>query len=316
MMVVKEDAATTSKVSHPPSPPIKPRGWLWFAIMSGLVGVILISMLSMGQVWHDGHEAIRGPYEAAEVVDLGNGTYRMYYDTENQPQSGIYSAFSTDAIHWKQEPGMRKTQGDWPSVTKTTDDRWRMYYHAGNSIKSALSADGLNWQDEPGVRMDPDSLFGLPLDDVSEPAVRRLNDTTYLMVYTGIVNQPYAGAPTGSNRLSLFLWALSNDGVNFEKKGIAIDSRNDLFKGQIGGSQIVKWSDGTTHVFFWSNKGIYDSVFKNNGFIDAALAFSKQPDTRSSAGPPADPTLLRVGKKWFMYYQEHNRGIYYATLDN
>lgn len=283
-----------------------------FVLMSLLVAAILLSVLAMGQVWQDGHQALQGNYEAAEVVDLGHNKYRMYYDIIGS-QTGIYSAISNDAIHWKQEDGVRKSSADWPSVLNLPDGSWRMYYHNGNSIMSATSSDGLNWTDEPGIRMDVGVPDGTNISDVSEPAVRKIDDKTFLMIYTGIVNQQYSGAPTGSNKMSLFYWATSQDGLNFDKKGVAVDSRNDEFRGQVNGPEIVKWSDGTAHLFFWSSKGIYDAALKNGSFVDPRLTFAKSSSDKTGS-PPADPTLLKVGNKWFMYYQEHNKGIYYATL--
>lgn len=288
-----------------------------FLLMGGLVVIILISVLSMGQVWQDGREALKGPYDAAEVVDIGNGSYRMYYDVTTSPQSGVYSAISSDAVHWKPEPGVRKEAADWPSVTKQANGTWRMYYHNENSIKSATSPDGLNWTDEPGTRMDTaDSKTNLAIDDVSEPAIRQLPDGTYLMVYTGISNQKFASSAPNNDKTSVFLWATSQDGTTFDKKGLAIDSRNDMFQGQVNGPQIVKWTDGTVHLFFWSKKGIYEAPFKDNTFVDPRVAFAKNENGQPSATPPADPALLKVGNKWFMYYQERGKGIYYATLGN
>jgi hypothetical protein len=31
--------------------------------------------------------------------------------------------------------------------------------------------------------------------------------------------------------------------------------------------------------------------------------------------PPGDPTLIEINDKWFMYYGQHTKGIYYATLE-
>lgn len=275
-----------------------------------------MSVLSMGKVWQDGREALKGPYGAAEVVELGNGRYRMYYDIVNNPQAGIYSASSSDAVHWKPEPGIRKESGNWPSVVRQSNGSWRMYFHSNNIIKSAVSADGLGWTEEPGTRMDADNKAGLTLGDVSEPTVRQLVDGTYLMVYTGIIGQQDNNSTSNNSKTSLFLWATSSDGVTFDKQGIALDSRNDVFKGQINGPQLVKWTDNTMHLFFWGKKGIYESPFKNNSFVDPRVAFTKAGNNTPNISPPADPALLKVGDKWFMYYQEPNKGIYYATLGN
>ncbi|HWZ65223.1 MAG TPA: hypothetical protein VNX65_00315 [Patescibacteria group bacterium] len=306
--------APTNKAPKPTQP--KSRDVYLFLTMSALVVVILVSVLSMGKVWQDGREALKGPYDAAEVVEIGSGKYRMYYDIANNPQAGIYSAISSDAVHWKPEPGIRKESGNWPSVVRQPNGSWRMYFHIDNNIKSATSTDGLNWTEEPDVRMNVENPVGLALSDVSEPTVRQLVDGTYLMVYTGMLDQQYGSSTSNNSKTSLFLWATSTDGVTFDRKGLALDSRNDVFKGQVNGPQLVKWTDNTMHLFFWSKKGIYESPFKNDSFVDPRVAFSKGESSSPSNSPPADPALLKVGDKWFMYYQEPNKGIYYATLGN
>jgi len=36
---------------------------------------------------------------------------------------------------------------------------------------------------------------------------------------------------------------------------------------------------------------------------------------RFPSSPPGDPTLGKVGDKWFMYYGQHTKGIFYASLE-
>src|SRR3989304_9726208 len=61
--------------------------------------------------WQEKGVAIAGKYADAEVVDLGNGQYRMYYSIEPEVPGNnleIYSSTSADGVHWTKEAGTRK----------------------------------------------------------------------------------------------------------------------------------------------------------------------------------------------------------------
>ncbi|MCX6780095.1 MAG: hypothetical protein NT034_02865 [Candidatus Magasanikbacteria bacterium] len=113
------------------------------------------------------------------------------------------------------------------------------------------------------------------------------------------------------------MWATSQDGLNFEKKGIALDSRNDEFKGFLDGCEFVKWDDNSLRMYFWSYKGIYHTEFKDNKFsATAQFDYSNNADSKMDfpMSPPSDPTVIKIGGKWFMYYGQHTKGIDYAVL--
>ena len=101
--------------------------------------------------WQMGGVAIAGKYADADVVDLENGNYRMYYSLEPEVagfNGQVYSALSSDGISWTQETGTRKEGATFPSVIKLPDGRYRMYFQNAGVIKSAISSDGLAWQEE------------------------------------------------------------------------------------------------------------------------------------------------------------------------
>ena len=270
--------------------------------------------------WQTGEVAIGGKYADADAVDLGNGKYRMYYSIEPEVagnQLEMYSATSTDGIIWTKESGIRKTFAPFPSVLKLPNGKWRLYFQNTGVIKSALSSDGLNWSDEAGTRMDATNSLGLKFDNVAAPTVDRLSDGNYIMVYRGFINDAYSNETPNKNT-QLFLWASSKDGLNWTKKGMAIDSRNSTLQGLVDGPEIVpKWDDGTVKLFFWSYSGVYESTYSEGKFSQPALVYSGQntnAQNKFPMNPPGDPTLLKVNGTWYMYYGQHTKGIYSAIL--
>lgn len=269
--------------------------------------------------WKVGGIAIAGKYADAEIVELGNKQYRMYYAVEPEVPGNrleIFSASSADGINWSAEAGVRREFSAFPDVVRQPDGRFRMYFQSAGVIKSAVSDDGLKWIDEPGVRVDTSNNLGLKLDDVAAPSTLPV-DGTYAMVYRGTINQRYAQDVPNSNT-QLFFWATSKDGLIFEKKGLALDSRNSIFLGLLDGPELVKWSDGEIRLYFWSYRGIYHTIFQNGTFSQQPeFDFAQATDSRVPfpPNPPSDPTLAKINSTWFLYYGQHTKGIYYATLD-
>lgn len=271
------------------------------------------------EIWNNGKSAISGKYADADIVDLGNGKYRMYYSEEPEVQGfegRVYSATSTDGINWKSEAGTRMTWATFPSVIKLADGKYRMYFQRQQTIKSAISLDGLTWEEETGIRIDSSNNEGLELENVAAPTVIS-TDSSYLMVYRGTINQRYSTKVPNSNTQLLF-WATSDDGLSFEKKGIALDSRNSGFEGLLDGPELVKWDNSRTHLYFWSYNGISHVIFENNSFSQTP-EFDYTTASNSMApfpeNPPCDPTFMKINDSWFMYYGQHTEGIDYATLE-
>jgi len=112
------------------------------------------------------------------------------------------------------------------------------------------------------------------------------------MVYRGTINEKYS-AQVPNNTTQLLLWAVSQDGLNFEKKGIALDSRNSTFQGLLDGPELVQWDDGV-RLYFWSYRGIYHVDFKDGAFSQNAqfdYSTSSNSNNQFPANPPGDPTL-------------------------
>lgn len=271
------------------------------------------------QSWQEAGPVIPGTFADAKVVDLGNGNYRMYYSIEPEVPGNnleVYSSISTDGINWTKEEGVRKTMAAFPDVVKLTDGSWRMYFQNAGVIKSAKSADGLNWTDEPGIRISKDEP-GYELENVGAQGTIRLDDGTYSMAYSGTINQPYQTSEKLPNKdTHIYFWATSKDGLIFEKKGLAIDSRNETLFGAADGAEWVKWDDGNLRVYFWSYNGVYHVVYRDGTFSKPFFDFTNNKDkmVKFTPNPPSDPTLIKIGDTWFMYYGQHTKGIYLAKL--
>ena len=192
-----------------------------------------------------------------------------------------------------------------------------MYFQAGNSIRSTLSEDGLIWQNEEGTRIDTSNSIGLTFERVLAPTVMKVGNE-YLAVYAGAINKAYSEEKVPNKETHLFLWATSPDGLTFEKKGIALDSRNTTFKGWVDGPELVEWDDGSIRLYFWGYKGIYSSKFEKGKFSDPVFEFygpNFDEKVLFPPSPPGDPTLAKIGGVWNMYYGYHQKGIYRAILN-
>lgn len=266
--------------------------------------------------WQEVGPAVEGGYGDAEIVTLADGTYRMYYTTN--PESGrtdIYSSTSTDGVTWTQESGIRKTASNFADIVKLADGTYRMYFQSGMVIKSATSTDGLTWTDELGTRIDKiETDFNL--DGVAAPTTQILDDGSYVMVYRGTELKPYGTQKLPNKDTQVLFYATSTDGLTWTKKGLAVDTRNEIFKGLADGPEFVKWDDGTLRLYFWGYKGVYFSTFADEKFSDPQFTFSNSADSLVPfpQNPPGDPTLVKIKDQWFMYYGQFGKGIYYATL--
>lgn len=269
-------------------------------------------------IWKYGGEAISGKYADADVVDLGNGQFRMYYSAEPEVpgfKGQVYSALSSDGMNWKTEAGTRLEWAIFPSVIKLENGKYRMYYQNSGAIKSAASSDGLNWKEDAGVRIDTVNNAALTLSNVGAPTVIK-NGDKYLIAYSGVVDEKYPEKVPNPDT-HLFLWAESKDGLAFEKKGIALDSRNDEFKGWLDGPEFTSWDDSSLRLYFWSYRGVYHVTFSAGKFSsDPVFDYTTEndPNIMFPENPPGDPTLAKIGGKWFLYYGQHEKGIYYATF--
>jgi len=268
--------------------------------------------------WKYGGLAIGGNYADADFIDLGDGKYRMYMGIEPEVSGNnleVYSAISSDGQSWILENGERRTHSVFPDVVKLPDGTWRMYFQNAGIIKSAKSTDGLKWNDESGTRIDINNQLGLKFERVSG-STTFYDGKNYLMVYSGSIMGKYKDAP--NNDIAVLLWATSTDGLKFEVKGMALDTRNDKYYGFADTPDLIQWDDGSIRLFFWGYFGIYESTFTGGSFTEPKMVYEAKDDDpmhRFPSSPPGDPTLAKIGSKWYMYYGQHTKGIFYATLE-
>jgi hypothetical protein len=271
--------------------------------------------------WKEGGFAVAGTYADASVLKISDTQWRMYYAIQPEVQGNrfeVYSSTSTDGKTWTQEAGTRKTMATFPEVIKLSDGRYRMYFQSAGIIKSAISTDGLNFTDETGTRVDATGIDGLTLENAAAPAIAQQADGTFVLVYRATINTRYA-ANTPNPSTQILLWATSTDGLSFTKKGVAVDSRNSTLDGQLDGPNLVKWDDGTYHLFATSYTGVYEFTFNGTTFGKPALALAgeaKETSMGFNGSPPGDPTVTKIGDTWYMYYggPHDQNGIHYATL--
>ena len=268
--------------------------------------------------WQEGEVAIAGAFADAEVVDLGDGRYRMYYSIEPEVEGNqleMYSALSTDGVSWTIEAGDRKTKATFPDIITLADGSLRMYFQNERVIKSATSVDGLVFTDEAGVRIDKQEL-GYAIDSVGSQSTMKLSDGSYLMVYAGTQENIKYAPNVPNNKIANFFYATSKDGIVWEKKGLALNSANSILEGWVDGAELVDF-DGSTRLYFWGYKGIYYISYTEGEFsTEPVFDFTNETDTSRAypANGPGDPSLVKVKDQWFMYYGQHTKGIYYTIL--
>ena len=147
------------------------------------------------EAWIDKGLVIPGTYADSDIVDIGDGKYRIYYSLEPEVagfNGQVYSAISSDGVNWETETGTRKEQATFPSVIKLSDGKYRMYFQNSDVIKSAISSDGLTWTDESGTRMNTENNLGLTFRNVLAPTVMKIG-SEYVMVYAGAIEEKYSG---------------------------------------------------------------------------------------------------------------------------
>lgn len=285
--------------------------------------------LSNTQKWQGENLAINGSYADADVIEYKTGKFRLYYSEEPEVagfNGKVYSSVSTDGINWTKEAGIRIEMSTFPDVVKLADQTYRMYFQNAGIIKSATSADGLTWKDETGTRINEENKEGLELKNVAAPTTILLNDGTYLMVYRGTINEPYGTEKLPNKDTQLFFYATSKDGLNFEKQGVALDSRNSTLNGLLDGPDLIRW-DGSTELtageeirlYFWTYSGIYHVVYENGKFTsDPVFDYTNNTNSKNKfpQNPPGDPTLIKIFDTWFMYYGQHTKGIYFTKYES
>ena len=188
-----------------------------------------------GKTWSDGQIMTIEGIENRAVADpdpvlLEDGQIRLYYFDINdsrlnpgpngiEPPQRIYSAISSDGIHFTQENGVRFVrEGAFDPDVERDGNTWRMYVGTpDNEVVSAISTDGLNFTEEGvafsegavpdvfhegstwylftagiNIATSPDGKVFTPTGDTfhspnttitADPSVVKLSSGKYLMIY-------------------------------------------------------------------------------------------------------------------------------------
>lgn len=298
-------------------------GWFIWLKKSQPISKSSSDAVSEGNIgsWRELGSIISGNYADADIVELDDGRFRIYYSVEPEVPGNkfeLYSAVSTNGEQWQTEEGIRKTMVSFPDVVKLDDGRFRLYFQNGGEIKSAISNEGLIFTDEPGIRVGKFES-GFNLENVGAQSTIKMSNGSYLMVYRGMINQSYnAGEMLPNKNTQLFFYAVSDDGLTFEKRGLALDSRNQALLGLADGAEWVKWSNDQLRLYFWSYTGVYYITYKDNQFSnEPILDFTVKDNSggRFPQNPACDPTLAKINGRWFLYYGIHTKGIHAAKYE-
>jgi predicted GH43/DUF377 family glycosyl hydrolase len=192
----------------------------------GMQGVIRSATSVDGDVWTIDPDAFLGAKSGfnfkrvlcPDIIRSFEGKWMMHF--EGRLANGnavIAAALSDNCINWYVRAGFcfqdedQSTSVGSPNVVKVNDELWRMYFHLRQNgsqvIKSAVSLNCLNWEIENGVRI----TQSLSTESYAAyaPHVVRIKDGTWLMVYSGWSTNP--------EKTGRILWAISKDGLNWNK---------------------------------------------------------------------------------------------------
>lgn len=230
---------------------------------------------------------------APSVVALPDGRWRMYFEARGPADrpTVIASAISTDQFTWTVEPGIRLDGGvGAPRFLPLSDGAGRLFVfrsayengkRVGNPVISAVTTDGLAFDVEPGYRLrdrtDALDSAGITAAEVVPPSA---SDAPWTMLYSVWQDVPEGATPplhpsldpdavaSGasadfaaasiaadmSGYRSRILVAHSDDGVHFQRSGIAIEGDG------YGGTEIdavhaedmslISLPDGRTRMYY------------------------------------------------------------------
>ncbi|MBW2617448.1 MAG: hypothetical protein JRC92_01055, partial [Deltaproteobacteria bacterium] len=215
--------------------------------------------------WQDeGMRIGNGWYWNPEVVQLDDGTFRMYIEDhglDGTVSNGTITLSSPQGIEWTYE-GVA-VMSNHPGVVRLPDGRWRLYFQQTDpttglsGIGSAVSSDGLTFETEEGLRLVSDAA--LEGADVRHPCVVALDEGGYRMYYD-----------TDQYGAFIRIWSASSaDGLTFTREGLNIDLtpyRSDWPEGFYAHSskpEVLKTTDGVWRMYFCSSPltgSFYDPI--------------------------------------------------------
>jgi hypothetical protein len=262
-----------------------------------------------------GEQIIGGRYADPDVIQLSDGTWKMFFGVEPEVEGTefeVFSATSTDGESWELDGIELLTFSTFPDVIELDNGHLRMYVQKAGEIYSALSTDGgATFNLEYGARIsengDRDS------DGVAAPTVLRLNDSTYLMVFRAA--QAGAFQPTSINQITTtFFLARSNDGRTWERGDVIVDSRQDPYDGYIDGPELFYNNEAQIELRFWTSGVSDDPQTSGHYRMTSSDGESWSDPEQFSTIMGGDPTYAYLDDGTLaMYYTIHTDGVYLKT---
>lgn len=246
-----------------------------------------------------------------EIVPLHDGDFRIYM--EKFGTGKLHTARSSDGVTWSHEAELSGTFGAFPDLVALPDGNYRMYYEGSDGIKSARSPDGIEWSHESGYRIQTGGHQDLDEKGVHDTTTIRRSDGTYLMVYRTTDDEKYA--PDAPDEQLLLWWATSDDGLAFEKQGMAFDARKDEFEGSAFGPDLVE-RDGSIYLYFWSHRGVYAIELNGDSWESKpSHVMGMSAESFADFGEPqraTDPTLTVIDDRLYMYFAINDKNVWFV----
>lgn len=270
-----------------------------------------------------------------EVIQLEDGSYRMYYHTFDE----ILSAISEDGENFELEDEVL-LDGQMSSTVQLSDGSYRMYYSDDDrNLASATSEDGYNFTKESGLRLETGDAGDLDSEGILHPSVVVLSDGSYKIYYDGS-SKSGADAPDDWTIMS----ADSEDGLTWTKDdGARLDMEeeddedgedgcddDEEFDLDYASSAHVNYEDGEYTMYFmaeaeskeysgiWqatSTDGLTFEVQGDSPVIGSDDTYLEGVDSDLSGGPaglPQDPFILKMEDGERMFYWKNEEGIFSA----
>jgi hypothetical protein len=261
-----------------------------------------------------GVQIISGKYADPDIVQLADGSWKMFFGVEPEVDGNefeIFSATSEDGFEWTVEETEILTMSTFPDVVELDDGSYRMYLQKAAEIYSAISSDGSSFEMESGVRIFQNGEYDS--DGVAAPSVLHLDDGTWLMVFRA--SDVGAFQPTSINTTTTTLiLAQSSDGLTWERGEVVVDSRQDPFDGYVDGPELFYNLDADIELRFWTS-GVSDD-WETSGHYkmissDGGSTWSDYEHVSTILG--GDPTYAIISDVLYMYYTVHTDGVYLKT---
>jgi predicted GH43/DUF377 family glycosyl hydrolase len=216
-----------------------------------------------------------------DVLELDDGTYRMYYTQLYGPiyspsgslYGNILSAASNDGLSWFKESGVRVDFGDaydafssfTPEVIALQNGTFRMYYTGAipgaYQILSAFSFDSFSWTKESGIRIPNDSTHvtaGFP---------------NIVVLPSGEYRTYYHGYNIVKGQMEI-LSAFSYDGLQWIKEGIRLLPGGPDDPIGVHCPEVVTLPSGSYRMFYTANDGVKTKIF--SAISDDGLVWTKE----------------------------------------